>query len=1009
VTRFNDAQLNIPIELLEQLERRNVLLFIGEGVNRGMPNERGLPLSATLAEELRRRCDYPAGDPLTLPHVAYFYERRFNRNPLISFLRERLWDHTLVPLHAHQLIVNLPVSVIVTTTYDDMLERAHQEAGVPYVAVVSNQDVPYTDRQKRMLIWLLGRLDRPESLVLNEPQQVAFLQDQRSLSDVLRAKLAEHTWLILGFDLSQTWFRTFYASVMHKLDFHGRRAYLCGESPSGYIIEWCRDHNVEILTPDVITFLRELSRVLAERKQIELPETEIEERYPEHPYKGLSAFTAADRRIFFGRERETQRLADLVRAQRLVVLYGASGTGKTSLVQAGLVPLLERGNPPYTVVTARALEDPAQAICDAVTEKVFSPERLPADALLKDFLTTATQMLHMPIVIVLDQFEEFFVQHSPELRRAFIAELADVLNARDVPLKVVISLREEWLAALGEVESAIPSLFDARFRLLPLDREAARAAIEKPVEPFGVRFEPALIDRLLDDLGGGTMMPPQVQLVCETLYNDLPREQREITLARYLKLDGAQGILGRFLKKELERVPTSQRALAQGILEELVSSQETKIAKTAAELGRALETDMEQLQPILHTLAGRLLHVIVGEDTEPLYELAHEYLISEIVLSPEVRARKEAEELLHQSTDNWQRHGTLMSTDHLQFVAPHVGKLTLGAEVWDLLLHSALATNHDVTFWTTHHSDPHRAAGEVLSFLMEADLKRKKVLVINIAEELGREGNERAVWYPPLVTGLTGNLASTEKAVQIRAREILVCTGLVPGLSWGDCLLIYLAGVRFLVPQYTTRVLRFGFGAALGGLLSGMTLVPLGFWLDFLYQLEDLTLVQSVARWLFILGPSAGLSSMLIGLGLGLGVVLGRGRSLFVETTSSMMSGLLGGALVMGYLYVFFPAFVPGMRADIAIPLFAFLTAFVAGLIVYCARRVKKLIKRSQVASQIIAGAALGAAIGAVGDIIVGEFPVLLITGTIFGTGTAAGLSLAEPRVHSASLELLGR
>jgi photosystem II stability/assembly factor-like uncharacterized protein len=707
------TQTLVPIELLEQIERGNLLLFVGEGVNRGAPGERGLPSSAVLAAELARLCDYPADEPLTLARVAYLYERRFGRPALVERLRDELDSHLRAPLRAHRLIGQIPAPVIVTTTYDDMLDRVQRELGMPYVTVVRNQDVPYADRQKRLLIRLFGRMDQPESLVLTETDQTMFLDEQRGLSDVLRAELAQRTWLILGFDLNQGWFRALYDSVMRRLDSQGRRAYFYGDPPGTYIAEWCRERGIAVLTPDLTEFLAELTHKLDGRRLAEPPPID-DLPYPERPYKGLEAFTAADQRIFYGRERESQRLADLVRAHRLVLVYGPSGAGKTSLAQAGVAPLLERGKPCYTVVLARALGDPAQAIRAAVARRMAAEgQTLPgaaADGTLADFLAAAVQAFAAPLVLILDQFEEFFVEHGPELHPAFMGELAAIVGARDLPVKLLLSLREEWMGALGAFEQAIPTLYDTRVRLMPLDREAARAAIERPLEPFGVQFEPALVEQLLNDLGGEAAAPPQVQLVCAALYASLPASEHTITGARYVELGGAKGILQRFLKDELARVPAHQRDIARGVLEELVSSQGTKTPRAASELQRALATSADELMPVLHTLAGRLLRVIARAGAEPLYELAHEYLVGEIQPSDETRARKQAEELVAQGLGDWRRLGTLLGADEVRLIEKQQTRLRLSDDGLELLLRSAVQDDRPAEYWAARMSAAGRLA-----------------------------------------------------------------------------------------------------------------------------------------------------------------------------------------------------------------------------------------------------------------------------------------------------------
>src|SRR5262249_45760891 len=151
------------------------------------------------------------------------------------------------------------------------------------------------------------------------------------------------------------------------------------------------------------------------------------------------------------------------------------------------------------------------------------------DGALVDFLAVATRILSEPLVIILDQFEEFFIRLSPRFRAAFIDDLGALYDARDVPVKVVLSLREDWLASVSEIEKRIPEVFRNRMRVLPLAREQARESITAPVERLGVRYEPALVERLLDDLAGSTntsVLPPQLQLVCSALYNGLHLDER---------------------------------------------------------------------------------------------------------------------------------------------------------------------------------------------------------------------------------------------------------------------------------------------------------------------------------------------------------------------------------------------------------------------------------------------------------------------------------------------------
>jgi len=386
-----------------------------------------------------------------------------------------------------------------------------------------------------------------------------------------------------------------------------------------------------------------------------------------------------------------------------VLLYGASGTGKTSLLLAGAVPRLERAEPPYEIAYVRALEDPAIVIRRAVRRRL--PEaHLPEGGSLMDFLDAATEALGRTLVVVFDQFEEFFIRLSPEFRAAFIAELGALYDTRDVPVKVVLSLREDWRAPVSEIEERIPEVFRARMRLLPLSRDQARQAITAPLYRLGVSYEPALVAQLLDDLTSGAdtaVMPPQLQLVCSALYDRLKPDERLITAAMYERLGGARGVLRKYLDEELARLGSDERPLARDALEELVTSERTKAVKTGCELALALGVDASDLEPVLKKLVrARLLRPVERTDgTERAYELAHEYMIGQIALSPEAVARKEAEELLRQGVDNWQRFGSLLSIETFELIDGQHDRLRLGAEAQELMLRSGLRHGRSVIHW----------------------------------------------------------------------------------------------------------------------------------------------------------------------------------------------------------------------------------------------------------------------------------------------------------------------
>jgi hypothetical protein len=567
--------IDIPPELIDQIERGNVLLFIGERIVR---DPTGQVAFDQLTAQLAARCGLADAEEITFPEAAQAYEDEKGRHALVQFVRDYLDALGDDPQPVQGLICELTdCNIIVTTCLDRRLEQAFEKKGRPLDVIVGNLDVAFEDGHKAQLYKLRGSVEQVESLVLTEDDYETFFENQSSISIVLQGYLARKTILFIGYDLGDPHFKRLYRKVSGPLDDYARRAYAFGDAPAYNISRWCKRHGIDLVEADAAAFLETLVQQLAARVRPDQPDEKSDEPLPERPYKLLDYYEAKDAAIFFGRQQETQTLSALIHAHRLVLLHGASGAGKTSLLLAGVVPRLEQAEPPYETIYIRALEDPTLVIRRVIRRRLSKADLSP-DGSLTDFLYAATQAFGRTLVIILDQFEEFFIRLSKQFRAAFIAELAELYDARDVPVKVVLSLREDWLASVNEIEQRIPEVFRTRMRLSPLARDQAHQAITAPVERLGVRYEPDLVEQLLDDLVGSedaAVMPPQLQLVCSALYDQLEADAQLISLVAYERLGGARGVLQQYLTDELTRLVREERLLAHAILEELVTSQGT--------------------------------------------------------------------------------------------------------------------------------------------------------------------------------------------------------------------------------------------------------------------------------------------------------------------------------------------------------------------------------------------------------------------------------------------------
>jgi DNA-binding beta-propeller fold protein YncE len=428
------------------------------------------------------------------------------------------------------------------------------------------------------------------------------------------------------------------------------------------------------------------------------------------PYRGLLAYGLGDAELFFGRDRAIGELLEHMQRGRLTVLQAESGAGKSSLLQAGISPrLLAAGHLP---VNLRAYDlSPSLKI-----KQTFLPNlaQIPdlAEAPLREFLRQVTGVLGRgtTLYLLLDQFEEFFTLLLDEAQRtAFVDELASCLEDESLNVRWVLAVRSEFFGDLAAFRPRIRNPFQHDYRLNRLTRAEAEIAITEPAARHGIEYDPALVEQLLTDLAGdgGEIAPPQVQLVCLALYQTFMERRAEdpdlapiISQEMYREEGGAQGILRGHLNRVLRRMlqTRSQRELARHLLVALVSSDQRRIRRTRSDLAntlaagilaaQSLDQILTQLDPVLgQMIESRLLNVEGDEETdEASYELAHDYLLGEITLDPQVQAQKAAQEMLDQEVATWQSNDKLrIPEDRLDIIEAQEANLVWTEDARTLL------------------------------------------------------------------------------------------------------------------------------------------------------------------------------------------------------------------------------------------------------------------------------------------------------------------------------------
>ncbi|MEK6405613.1 MAG: serine/threonine-protein kinase [Acidobacteriota bacterium] len=267
-------------------------------------------------------------------------------------------------------------------------------------------------------------------------------------------------------------------------------------------------------------------------------------------FRGLLPFQEADRDRFYGRETDTAALFEMIRHSdfRFGVLFGESGCGKTSLLRAGLLPKLwEEG---YVPVYCRSYKDPLAAALEACRKRshVNSIEGEPP----KEYLTRVARELGATIVIVCDQFEEFFISHkSREEREPFLSFIAACHDADDLPVKFLVSMRSDFLYLISSELSgriAEPLISSRLFHLRSFDENQAREIIEKSARRAGLPFEDGLSRHVARDLASGEVVSPsELQIVGEQL-----QSKRIYTLLEYRRAGGKEPLVHSFLEDVIQ-------------------------------------------------------------------------------------------------------------------------------------------------------------------------------------------------------------------------------------------------------------------------------------------------------------------------------------------------------------------------------------------------------------------------------------------------------------------------
>lgn len=332
-----------------------------------------------------------------------------------------------------------------------------------------------------------------------------------------------------------------------------------------------------------------------EERWHDLAAATVAERTSNHPvpYVGLTSFGSADAEWFFGRDRLTAQLRSRVSGRRFVAVFGASGSGKSSLLAAGLVAAVQADGA-WSVTMTTPGPNP---------ELPAAPGRL----------------------LVVDQFEEIFTLcPDPEVRSRFVADLVRLSSSPDHDTHVVIAVRADFYLHCSAHPQLVEAFQDAQFLVGPMTTDELRAAIVEPATRAGCVVEGSLVTELVAETAGQSGVLPLVShALLETFHR---RRGNTLTLAAYQAVGGMRGAAARTAEDTYTALTGHQQSLAKDLFLRLTASGEGSSGEGTEDVKRKVslaELDEPDLGPVLNTCVAARLITVDGDTVE----IAHEALI----------------------------------------------------------------------------------------------------------------------------------------------------------------------------------------------------------------------------------------------------------------------------------------------------------------------------------------------------------------------------------------------
>ena len=412
--------------------------------------------------------------------------------------------------------------------------------------------------------------------------------------------------------------------------------------PLSDVISRCLEKDRNNRYADARSLLKALEPFLPGRRQA------LDEQLELGPFAGLRAFQEEDAGRFFGRTRELGTVLSRLRETPLMATVGPSGVGKSSFLRAGLIPALKNAGAGWEVLVCRPGRSPLVSLVEHLRPLLHSksPDKLQSisptasDEQIAERLSVEPGFLGVllrercrqtqgRLLLFLDQFEELYTLGSTqEERLAFTRALLGAADDAVSPVRVMLSVRADFLGRTTEDPQFVTALTKGLFFLGPPSEEGLREALVRPLEMVGYRFESsAIVEEMIRFLDGTPNGLPLLQFTAAQLWEARDPQNRVLTKQSYRGMGGVEGALVSHADRVYNRLPSDLQVLCRTLFMHLVTQERTRAIRTMKELAD-LSSEERSLKSLVEQLVESRLWVVTTQDGEPSVEVVHESLIA---------------------------------------------------------------------------------------------------------------------------------------------------------------------------------------------------------------------------------------------------------------------------------------------------------------------------------------------------------------------------------------------